>query len=87
MSTREDILGRVRAQLNRNPDNAVAGRAAIEATLAAKQQGPRPAVDAEKSALAGRRKSWSVPYLLRLSGMAWIIPAPTDPRSSTGNLI
>lgn len=62
MSTREDILGRVRAQLNRNPDNAVAGRAAIEATLAAKQQGPRPAVDAEKSALAGRLVEKSLAY-------------------------
>ena len=62
MSTREDILGRVRAKLNRNPDNAAAGRAAIEATLVARQQGPRPAVDPQKSALARRLIEKSLAY-------------------------
>ncbi len=54
MSSRDDILGRVRAKLNRNPENATAGRAAIEAMLAARAQGPRPAVDPQQSAPAGR---------------------------------
>ena len=54
MSSREDILGRVRARLNRNATNAVVGRADIEAVLAARTRGPRPAMPAEKSALAGR---------------------------------
>lgn len=54
MSSREDILGRVRAHLNRNESNAAAGRADIEAALAARAEGPRPAVPTEKSALAGR---------------------------------
>lgn len=52
MTSREDILGRVRAHLKRDAANAAMGRAAIEATLAARSQGPRPAVDPQKSALA-----------------------------------
>ncbi|MBS3935484.1 MAG: lactate utilization protein C, partial [Sulfuritalea sp.] len=54
MTRRADILGRIRAKLNRNPENATAGRAAIEETLAARVQGPRPPVDTEKSALVRR---------------------------------
>lgn len=62
MSSREDILGRVRARLNRDAANAAAGRTAIEATLAARVQGPRPAVDLQKSALAGRLIEKSLAY-------------------------
>jgi len=62
MSSREDILGRVRARLQRDADNAAAGRAAIAATLVARTQGPRPAVDTEKSALAGRLVEKSLAY-------------------------
>jgi L-lactate dehydrogenase complex protein LldG len=47
MSTRDDILGRVREKLGRNADNAATARRAIEACLAARQQGPRPRVDGE----------------------------------------
>lgn len=54
MSSREDILGRVRAKLGRNEDNAATGRAAIDAAIAARVQGPRPAIDTQNSALAGR---------------------------------
>jgi L-lactate dehydrogenase complex protein LldG len=54
MSSREDILGRVRARLNRSEANAAVGRADIKAALSARTQGPRPAVPTEKSALAGR---------------------------------
>jgi L-lactate dehydrogenase complex protein LldG len=54
MSSREDILGRVRAHLNRTATNAAAGRADIEAALSAHAPGPRPAVPTEKSALARR---------------------------------
>ncbi|WP_126443935.1 LutC/YkgG family protein [Sulfuricystis multivorans] len=54
MSSRDDILGRVRARLNRTPENAVTGRAAIEAALAMKAQGPRPAMPSQKSALVER---------------------------------
>jgi L-lactate dehydrogenase complex protein LldG len=62
MSSRADILGRVRAHLKRDEINAVAGRSAIEATLAARAQGPRPAVDPQKSALAGRLIEKSLAY-------------------------
>lgn len=53
-SRREDILGRVRARLGRDTANAATGRAAVEAMLAAKAQGPRPRIDPENSALAKR---------------------------------
>lgn len=53
-SRREDILGRVRARLGRDAANAAAGRAAVAAALAAKAQGPRPAIDTQDSALAKR---------------------------------
>jgi len=62
MSSRADILGRVRAHLNRDAANAATGRAAIETTLAAREQGPRPAVDTQKSALAGRLIEKSLAY-------------------------
>ena len=65
MTARDDILGRVRARLNRDVTNAVAGRAAIDATLAAKTLGPRPPVDIEKSALAGRQPAGTPPWLGR----------------------
>lgn len=54
MSSREDILGRVRSRLGRNAANAASGRAAIEAVLAAHAVGPRPAVDPAKPALTAR---------------------------------
>lgn len=47
MSSREDILGRIRARLGRNADNATSARAAIDAYLAAPRQGPQPRVDGD----------------------------------------
>jgi L-lactate dehydrogenase complex protein LldG len=44
MSSREEILGRVRARLGRNADNARIAGAEIDAWLAARQPGPRPKV-------------------------------------------
>lgn len=44
MTSRADILGRVRARLGRNDDNAAAAHRDVEARLAAHPQGPRPAV-------------------------------------------
>lgn len=55
MSSRDDILGRVRAKLGRNESNAASGRAAIAATLAVRMQGPRPLLDDEKSTPARRK--------------------------------
>lgn len=62
MSSRADILGRVRNHLKRDAGNAATGRAAIEATLTTRAQGPRPAVDTQKSALAGRLIEKSLAY-------------------------
>ena len=47
MSSREDILGRIRAKLGRNNANAGSGRAALEDYLAARSQGPRPKIDGD----------------------------------------
>jgi len=41
MSSREDILGRVRRQLGRTAENAASGRAAMERHIAARAPGPR----------------------------------------------
>lgn len=41
MSSREDILGRLRGSLGRTAENAASGRAAIDACLAAHERGPR----------------------------------------------
>lgn len=76
MTSREDILGRVRAKLNRNPENAAAGRAAIEATLAARSEGPRPAVDQQQSALAGRLIEKSLAYSSTVDQVATRAEAP-----------
>lgn len=47
MNTRDDILGRVREKLGRDAANAATARRAIDACLAARQQGPRPRVDGD----------------------------------------
>ncbi|MBI3524048.1 MAG: lactate utilization protein C [Betaproteobacteria bacterium] len=47
MSSRADILGRIRARLGRNDDNAVSGQAALAAYLAARPQGPRPNIEGD----------------------------------------
>ncbi|OHC64374.1 MAG: hypothetical protein A3H93_04880 [Rhodocyclales bacterium RIFCSPLOWO2_02_FULL_63_24] len=54
MSSREDILGRVRAGLQRNGANAAAGREAMAAALANRVQGPKPAMDSSPKALLER---------------------------------
>ena len=76
MSSREDILARVRTRLQRNADNAAVGRTAIAATLAARTQGPRPAVDTQKSALAGRLVEKSLAYSSTVDRVASRAAAP-----------
>ena len=44
MNSREDILSRVRARIGRATGNAAVATEAAERWLAARQQGPRPAV-------------------------------------------
>ncbi len=54
MSSREDILGRVRAGLHRDATNAAAGRAEMAAALASRSHGPKPAIDSSPQALLER---------------------------------
>jgi len=76
MSSREDILGQVRAHLNRDAANAATGRAAIAATLAAHAQGPRPAVATEKSALVARFIEKSLAYSSTVDKVQTLAEAP-----------
>jgi L-lactate dehydrogenase complex protein LldG len=54
MSSRDDILGRVRAALQRNAGNAAAGREVMAAALAGRHQGPKPAMNTDPKALLER---------------------------------
>lgn len=54
MSSREEILGRVRAGLQRNAANAAAGREIMQAAMAARSEGPKPAMDTAPKALLER---------------------------------
>jgi L-lactate dehydrogenase complex protein LldG len=58
MSSREDILGRVREKLGRNAGNAAATRD-IDAWLAARKPGPRPSVPRADGDLLARFKAKS----------------------------
>jgi L-lactate dehydrogenase complex protein LldG len=73
--SRSDILGRVRAKLGRDETNAAAGRAAIDTTLAARAQGPRPAV-AQKSALVARCVEKSLAQSSTVDRVATLAEAP-----------
>lgn len=76
MSSREDILGRVRARLGRNETNAAATRIAIDQVLAAKAQGPRPAMLCEKSALETRFVEKSLAQSSTVDRVAKLAAAP-----------
>jgi len=54
MTSREEILGRVRAGLQRNAINAAVGREVMAAALSSNSQGPKPAFDATPQALLER---------------------------------
>lgn len=54
MSSREDILGRVRAGLHRDGTNAAAAREVMAAALANRSEGPKPAIDTDPQALLER---------------------------------
>lgn len=76
MTSRDEILGRVRQTLGRTEANAAAGRAAVEAALAARVQGPRPRVGTEKSALAGRFIEKSLAQSSTVDRIATLAEAP-----------
>lgn len=54
MSSREDILGRVRASLHRNAGNAATAREVMAVALTNRNPGPQPAVSSEPRALLER---------------------------------
>ncbi len=56
MSSREDILGRIRRRLGRTSDNAAHGQAALEAHLSRRAQGPQPDIGDD---LVGRFRTLS----------------------------
>jgi len=58
--SRDAILGRVRARLNRGATNAAAARADMAAALAARAKGPQPAVDASPEGLLKRFSDKSI---------------------------
>lgn len=54
MNSRDDILGRVRAGLQRNAMNAATGREVMAAALSSRSQGPKPDFDVSPQALLER---------------------------------
>jgi L-lactate dehydrogenase complex protein LldG len=54
MNSRDDILGRVRAGLQRNAMNAASGREVMANALSSRSQGPKPVFDATPQALIER---------------------------------
>jgi L-lactate dehydrogenase complex protein LldG len=76
MSSREDILGRVRARLGRDAANAAAGRAAIETVITARASGPRPVIDLAKSALQARFVEKSLAQSSSVDTVATLAEAP-----------
>jgi L-lactate dehydrogenase complex protein LldG len=54
MSSRDDILGRVRAGLHRNAGNAAVAREEMRVALTSRREGPKPGFDAEPKALLER---------------------------------
>lgn len=54
MTSRDDILARLRQRLQRTPENARSAEAAIAATLAARTRGPCPTIDTAPAARLAR---------------------------------
>jgi L-lactate dehydrogenase complex protein LldG len=59
MTSREDILGRIRANLGRTAANAIPAQAALEAALAVPRPGPQPRLDTQRDALLARFRAKS----------------------------
>lgn len=76
MSSREDILGRVRERLGRNAANALAGQQSIDAAFLKRLHGPRPAMPAEKSALAARFVEKSIAQSSTVDQVAGLADVP-----------
>ncbi|MBI4983893.1 MAG: lactate utilization protein C [Rhodocyclales bacterium] len=73
MGSRDDILARVRSRLGRSDANAAPAAAAIDAWLAARSQGPRPAVSGD---LVARFRAWSEKQSSTVATVATLTEAP-----------
>lgn len=62
MTSRDDILGRVRANLGRDVTNAAAAQSRLDAVLAVRSEGPKPRVDDSRDALVARFREKSAAY-------------------------
>ncbi|MDO8960389.1 MAG: lactate utilization protein C [Rhodocyclaceae bacterium] len=76
MSSREDILGRVRARLGRNTENAATARKDIEAAIDGRVQGPRPAVPTDTAGLVAWFEEKSAAQSSSLDRVATLADAP-----------
>lgn len=86
MSSRADILGRVKRRLHRDAANAATGTAAIDAWLAAHRQGPRPAVAGAAAALLKRFCEKSVAMSSSVDVVASQAEVPATVARYLGNL-
>lgn len=73
MSSREDILGRIRQRLGRTRDNAASGQAALAAHLSRRGQGPRPDIGDD---LVGRFRALSEKLSSTVDAVARLEDAP-----------
>ncbi len=76
MSSREDILGRVRARIARDPDTTDTLRSEIDLVLKARSQGPRPAMPTDRAALAARLRDKSLAQSSTVDTVATLAEAP-----------
>lgn len=76
MNSRDDILGRVRARINRDPDTVAALRSEIDSVLATRAQGPRPAMPADQAALVARFRDKSLVQSSTVDTVATLAEAP-----------
>lgn len=76
MTSRDDILGRVRANLGRDVTNVAAAQSRIDAALAARREGPKPRVDDRRDALVAWFREKSTAYSSTIDTVARREDAP-----------
>ena len=75
MSSREDILGRIRTKLGRNPGNAASASAAIEAYLATPVLGPQSRIDGDLVARFREKSAAQSSTVDEVATSAELVPA------------
>lgn len=76
MTSREDILLRVRANLGRDELNAAAAAKRIDDWLAARRTGPQPKVGVGRTALVERFRAWSASASCTVDAAAQLTEVP-----------